>query len=299
MEAIVIDFSVDDTPASVGQLMLRLQPLFAIELAARPATTELLVDLSGCGYLGPTAVVVLTAIRRRLASLGIRLALRAPTLERLSNYCRYSGLYREFEEGPNPDPDHRRNATRPVHVFAKAIPRAEIEGLADLAKASMRLGATAEDDLKLCLSEVMQNVLDHSQSSIGGVLSGRAFGEKREMRFAVADLGVGFRGGLASKHDVSSDLEALRLVIEQHVTSGSQSHNMGEGLRHLHHIVRLTNGRLVIASGGACLDVLKSRNKFSVLDANFPGTLVFVRLPIRQDPEGDVEELSGSFWASG
>ena len=296
MKVVTIGFNVDDTADSLAALLRALSSAgFVTALPTPSIADDVLVDLSSCGFLGPTAIVALGVLRRAALAQGRELSIKPPTLERLYNYCRYSGLLAEFGAGPAPDALHHQNVTRPMLFFGGSTPRDEISETVRLARSQMAVTRAGEGDLKLTLGEVTQNVLDHAGSSVGGCLSARAFSEKREVRFAVADLGVGFRAALhRSGVEVRSAKDALRKVFVDKVSSHSQSHNMGQGLQHLHHIVRLTAGRLVIFSSNGWLDVKNSKNFFRDSDASFPGTLVFVRLPIRPDTTDD--EPQATFW---
>lgn len=211
MKTVALSFNVDDTPPSLEQ-MLRLFERdggVALPPATLAFSTDLRVDLSDCGFLGPMAVVSLCALKRKAQLDGFAMSLVPPRHERLASYCSYSGLLSEFGLGPPPDSEHPRNVTRPVMTFVGTIPRNEIAALVTLARSQMRLSRTGEEDLKLTLSEVEQNVLDHSESEMGGVVSGRAFAERREVRFAVADLGVGFRMALKKRFEAETDVDAL------------------------------------------------------------------------------------------
>jgi len=157
-----------------------------------------------------------------------------------------------------------------------------------LAKARMELSRAAQDDLTLVLTELIQNVLDHSESPVGGFLSARAYKEVRDVRFAVADFGIGIRQTLSRRFDIATDKAAIRRALQEEVTSRSSSRNLGLGLAHLHEIVRVTHGRMVIFSGNGYLRHDNGKDSFGSGDVLFPGTIAFVRLPARQ---ADVEEL--------
>jgi hypothetical protein len=168
-----IDFSVDDTQVSIRALVQRL----ALRPLADPFGDSIELDLGKCGFLGPSAVVALVGLRRLALGLCHEFRLAAmPELERLANYCRYSGLAAEFSVGLPPS-DHPENVTTPVRGFRESVPASEIAEVVSLAKRQMRLSSVAEDDLSLVLTELAQNVLDHSRSSVGGFISARAYGK--------------------------------------------------------------------------------------------------------------------------
>lgn len=294
-KVVPLGFNVDDTACSLAMLLRKLRDTGVRVDGGLSFSTDLLFDFSDSGFLGPMAVVSLCLLRRVAAMQSYKLSLIKPKLERLDHYCSYSGLSREYELGEGPDPRHPRNVTRPVRVFQEHVPQDEISAVVELVKSKMHLSDTGETDLKLTLYEVARNVLDHAKSPIGGLISARAYSEKREVRFAVADAGIGFRRTLQQRVPVSDDRDALRKVFQEKLSGRSQPHNMGQGLQHLHQVVSLTKGSLVVYSGGAFLERLDGKDRFSSAAVPFPGTIVFVRLPIRDDDEQD-KATAGSFW---
>jgi signal transduction histidine kinase len=183
--------------------------------------------------------------------------------------------------------------TTPVRSFENALPTTAIAEVVSLAKRSMRLSRDAEHDLTLVLSELVQNVLDHSRSQVGGFLSARAYREVREVRLAVADFGVGIRESLAARVPSADDKEAIRLALQEEVTGRTSPRNLGLGLSHLHVIVRRTGGQMVIYSRRGFLRFEGGRDTFGLANVSYPGTIVFVRLPLR---EGDDHEPSVDIW---
>jgi len=284
LPTIRVDFSVDDTHSSIAALLQR------VLAGGSQLAGDIVVDLEACQFLGPSAVVILAGLRRRAEAQGSRLTIVPPELPRLLNYCRYSGLLAEFGVGPPPEP-HTENVTTPVRSFVREFPLTAINEVVLLAKREMELSRTAQDDLTLVLSELTQNVIDHSESSVGGFLSARAYKNVRDVRFAVADFGVGIRRTLARRFDIATDRDAIRRAVQEEITSRSSVRNLGLGLAHLHEIVKITRGRMVMYSGHGYLRHERRKDVFGALEVAFPGTIVFVRLPIREE-ENDGEEVT-------
>ena len=59
------------------------------------------------------------------------------------------------------------------------------------------LNVDTEDQLGTVIHELVQNVLDHSGSQTGGVMTARAYQGEREVRLAVVDTGLGIRTSLS------------------------------------------------------------------------------------------------------
>jgi len=105
-----------------------------------------------------------------------------------------------------------------------------------------------------CLSEVMDNVLQHSQeksslSSVGYLMI-QYVHDERLLKCCVFDLGIGlYESFLGTKYNPQTPADAVGLAVMPNVTSGN---GQGNGLYGLKEIVKQSdNGRLEIRSAGA------------------------------------------------
>lgn len=100
-----------------------------------------------------------------------------------------------------------------------------------------------------CISEVMDNVIQHSGANAGYFMV-QYLPKERLLKTSVFDLGRGICAALkASKFSPDNAEDAIRLAVEPNVTSGN---GQGNGLFGLREIVKQSrNGRLQITSGGA------------------------------------------------
>jgi len=180
----------------------------------------------------------------------------------------------------------------PVDHFDVDLPMKTIERLIELVDSEMNLTELQRDDLTHTLTELLQNVLDHAASPGGGIVTAGVFRQKGEVRFAVADIGVGLRATLSKEMSVPDDKVAIQKAIQENVSGRSTPRNMGFGLANLHSIVKRTGGRLVLASGQGYLDHMHGRDRFGLMKNSFVGTLAFVKLPI-QSSEKTTESSVG------
>jgi hypothetical protein len=159
-------FNVDDTAKSILTAWRSLAPLFA---PSTDAQWEL--DLSKCGYLGPYAAVLIRAAWESGSRFGSQRRLLLPTAPpALVGFCRYSGLT-QLVSGPPPDPDHPENETVPLCVHRQAT-FLDAKPILDLVARHVE-GPAADDefqeDVQTCVTETIQNVVDHAASPIGGI----------------------------------------------------------------------------------------------------------------------------------
>lgn len=295
MRTIRIDFDVNDSVESMRALLKRL---FGEGSAESQLTADTVLDCSACGYLGPMAVATLTALREEAAGRGIKISLEPPTKPVLYAYCGYAGLLTGFKIG-SVHSSNEGNTTTPVRSF-KGHPAGPMEEIVNLVQSQMDLPEEGKTRLQLCLFELAQNVLDHSESTVGGFMSAKAFRNEREVRFAIADMGVGLRRALAQepRYRFATDKEALRNALIPGVTSKSSTHNMGQGLDTLSSIVKNNGGFLALFSQGARIRVEHAKTDVAGLAPcpPFPGTIAVVRLKIPPPEAGADESVEKGIW---
>ncbi|MBX3455381.1 DUF4325 domain-containing protein [Ferrovibrio sp.] len=106
--------------------------------------------------------------------------------------------------------------------------------------------------LEWSLNEIMDNVLTHSESSLGGMVQLSIHSVSKEIAFCVADAGIGIpvslSGGL-QRH--LSHVEALEESIKEGVTRGT---GQGNGLFGSSQIAAISGGAFSINSGKAFLN---------------------------------------------
>lgn len=109
--------------------------------------------------------------------------------------------------------------------------------------------------LTWCINEVMDNVLLHSQNSHGLVMA-QYHENSKHIAFCIYDNGVGIYNTMKdTKHNPSSEIDALSLAIQEGVGDGK---GQGNGLYGLYQIVHDNKGSLSITSGASSLMLLKS-----------------------------------------
>jgi hypothetical protein len=126
------------------------------------------------------------------------------------------------------------------------------------------------------VNEITDNVLMHSDSSIGGLVQVTTFQKNRSsVQFVVADAGDGIPTTLKTGHpDINSDIDALDRAIREGVTRDSNV-GQGNGLFGTYRVCSKSNGHFQIDSGHAKLEY-NPRKGLSITHHSIPyaGTLV-------------------------
>jgi hypothetical protein len=104
------------------------------------------------------------------------------------------------------------------------------------------------------INEITDNVINHSQSPVGGLLQVTNFSKKkRTIQYAVSDAGIGIPHTLRSGHpELNSDADALDRAIREGITRDPAA-GQGNGLYGSWRVSVLSGGSFEIQSGNATL----------------------------------------------
>ena len=163
------------------------------------------------------------------------------------------------------------------------------------------------EPIRYILSELMRNVFEHAESSVGAILCAQYYKKSNTIRIGIVDRGVGIMKTISASHRVLNDIEAIKLALTPGITGttrriGGTDYNAGAGLFFIKSIAAVNKDFFVIYSGKAMYKLLKadskkqirlhsdpSKDKHSEGDdfANWQGTVIGVDIKL-----DDREEFS-------
>jgi anti-sigma regulatory factor (Ser/Thr protein kinase) len=142
------------------------------------------------------------------------------------------------------------------------------------------------------LSEVCQNILEHSQAT--GWVATQTYSripqlDRKVVKIGVVDLGIGFKGSLASAHaarygDRWTDATALEAAFIHGLTRFHDP-GRGQGLKQIRKQVGRWGGKVSIRSGTARIADVPDWDDSAPLEerlAHFPGAQIGIVLPARE-----------------
>ena len=153
--------------------------------------------------------------------------------------------------------------------------------------------------IKTCLSEVFNNIRDHSGQNIGCIYM-QHFPKKNEIVISISDFGVGIPNTIRRMYpNKNIDAEAIKLATQDTYTSQSVRGNRGAGLDILiRNVVDINRGRIYVASAFGnllCYPTEGEANRHPrQMQGYYPGTLIEVRLKtdtIVADEDEDEDEF--------
>ncbi len=147
----------------------------------------------------------------------------------------------------------------------------------------LNYGEKAINDFIVALSEVCQNIVEHSESKgFVGIQKYHFLKIRRNVvKIAVMDTGIGFMNSLSDRFLLRNDLHAIEKAL-LHGASRFADQGRGQGLAAVRKFVTQWNGKLSIRSGTARLSIIPkwARGKEKELDlARFPGAQINILLP--------------------
>jgi hypothetical protein len=150
------------------------------------------------------------------------------------------------------------------------------------------------DSLHISLTEVFNNIFDHSDSAVDGYVLTQCFPKIDRIIISLCDFGVGIPTKIneiwqASGKDKLSDAAAIRASLVRRISSQSTPQNRGLGLYNLFNIVRKLNGEISILSNNGVFNRYAS-GEIKAYKPNifFSGTLITITLYKSYLP--DIEE---------
>jgi hypothetical protein len=214
------------------------------------------LDFSECtaAYGGPMLAIAAQAKRHLIGSVDVDLTLpREERLNRLflnANWAhlidprRYNpGSYRGYLQIPAMQYRAAQEQFNAVNMVMDKI----LSALSGFDRAHLKA-------IEWSLNEITDNVINHAQSPIGGLLQVTNFHRERKVvQFCVCDAGVGIPASLKSGHkEIRTDHEALDKAIREGVTR-DKSAGQGNGLYGSWRISQLSGGSFEIHAGNASL----------------------------------------------
>lgn len=288
-------------PQFQGGTMTRLVDAISNGAGSR-LPNEVCFDFSRLKFIRPAGACFLSNMAHWLMSRGVRVSFAG--CDPSSGPVRYldDSLFFEQHTGKKLLSDARpRSTTLPLQRIAHASSLMWLEHtfIPWLSRESgLQPGALGE--IKVCVAELFNNILDHSQLDHGSAFI-QHFPKEKRVTIAVSDFGRGIPETVRRVRAGVSDRDAIVLASQEGFTSKSNARNMGTGLSYLMTVATgLCRGDVTIYSLGGMV-------KFAAVDGVIrpralpgtgfcPGTMVEINvstefIPDYGDDRGELEWL--------
>lgn len=236
---------------------------------------DIIVDLSQVRKSFADSALPFVAMLHKYATDSVRFRVVMPVsddLERLFRNANWAHFIspKDFEFRADSKfghiPAHRFTDPSTQHELHQALMKRVLELFPGLSRENL----TALD---WALYEITDNVLTHSESSIGGLVQLTIRRKSQEIQFIVSDIGIGVPSSLReSLLHINSDELALQESIKEGITRGT---GQGNGLYGTFRLAVESGGAFSINSGKAYLALSRNGDMHSgINDYIFPGTSI-------------------------
>jgi len=137
-----------------------------------------------------------------------------------------------------------------------------------------------KDYLQYLFLELMNNVADHSHSTVGGYTMAQYYPNGKKIQFAVADRGVAFLSNMKLNFsDIKNEAEAIFTALKKGITSTkqrvyNQPKNAGYGLYAMFEILKMTGGKFAIISNDTIIRYANGNFETKTLSTPWKGVVV-------------------------
>jgi hypothetical protein len=266
---------------------------------------RMLLDARRLRWVDPYGMLGLLVLGELASGGGERPRLELPESADVSSYLTRMGFFRHAAAYYD-TPERRRGGDSASDVLLEITPvrsHTDVHRVVDrvneraLAILTRQLNYPLREafQFSVMLSEVCQNIIDHAES--GGWVATQTYNwakrlGRKVVQISVMDLGIGFRGSLASEHAARygnrwSDASALEAAFIHGLTRFHDP-GRGQGLQQIRKQVGRWSGKVAIRSGTARIADVPAWDDAQPLEeelAPLPGAQISIVLPASQAVE--------------
>jgi len=246
---------------------------------------EIVFDCGNINFIRPLGLNILALlIRSLLQQESSTIFFACPTDLGCEQYFNDQGFYKEFRLG---DRDKAIKASpRSTSIGLRRMEVFEPFYLQQIAQWLNRNLSLPEeiitDAVTIPLSEIILNVVDHSQSSMGCYICAQSYPQEKKLMLSVADCGVGFLETLRPRYTSLShesqdqNAKAIALAVQEGISSKSRGSNAGAGLYILSDFLKQRGNVEIISKDGVWRQNADGTTLSRTIPFAFPGSCVNV-----------------------
>ena len=274
---------------------------FVNENRFRQGVQVLTLDFSTCLFLEPFHIVLLACLIEEYYQNGVAITFRTGDNHALNEYLTNIQFWEYWTQ--KIDRSSFRQTSKTTNLCLWKFVPSRLSPYVDHAKRYFEdnyLKDKSFDPLYICLAELFNNIVDHSQSPVSGFTTSQFYPRVNKLRIAVCDFGIGIPFAVNSflnknGHTPMEDSAALEWAFQKGFSTKSTPQNRGFGLDNLWAITKSCNGTLRVVSNSAMMISKVDQTTFINLKHCFVGSHVEVILDTLAFEERDEEILSADF----
>lgn len=222
----------------------------AVSLFKESGNKDLTVDFSRVIYAYPNGMLPIIATVQKLRDLGANVYIKLPEDDHTRRLFR--SVNWAFFLAPNQF--EKSESTHDRHLvttnFKNAVEQKEaVDDLMEVVLRNMELPRDIISGLEWSINELTDNVLNHSESIVGGFVQATTYPKEGIIAFAVADAGRGILKSLKEGFPtLRTDIQAMGEAVKAGVTRSPQA-GQGNGLAGSLRVTTMTGGSFELTSG--------------------------------------------------
>ncbi len=263
----------------------------ALTLFEETGNDQLTLDFTNVTHAYPNGMLAIIAQIQRIRQNSKKIYVRLPMDDNTRKLFRSVNWAHHLspDQFPKSESSHDRHLV--TRFFTNATEQKNsVDDFMDVILRNMELPRDIISGLEWSINEITDNVLNHSQSEIGGIVEATTYPSNEQIAFAVADAGVGILTTLKEGiPTLRTDLQAMGEAVKQGVTRNPKF-GQGNGLAGSLRFTTMTGGSFEITSGNGRLlttpdkTTRSQRNPFQV----YNGTLVCGQ--VRMNPDFSISK---------
>ncbi len=247
-------------------------------LVTKQGYSDVRLDFSQAGPVWESFMVPAVALIRERRRHGVDFDLALPDSQSIRSIFHNANWSHLINDANYAESTYEGAGHMPASAYATAADRnSAVDRIMAMILKVVPLERKQLVALEWSVNEVSDNVLNHAESPLGGVIQASTItvGGRLFIEFVVADAGIGIKKSLND----TQDLRALERAIQEGVTRNPAT-NQGNGLYGSFRVSTLSNGRFELISMHASLlaegeGIVKPTRR---PDAFYPGTAVICRI---------------------
>jgi|GEM_PF-985530 len=266
--------------SSLRKLIETLKPVFRDD----PASWHL--DLTHCKTIGIWGATLISSVLLGARTRGRRPRVTLPTTPAETvELCASCGLTHYATGSERLTIENVDRFDVPIAQFLAPNYVSDATDIIVLLRSCTEIDEELEDRIRSCISEAIQNVCDHANSTIGAMMGARIDSQQKRIFIAIVDCGVGISQTLKKRYPkILNAGDAIGKIINGGYSARTRSNNQGLGVSNICSIVRnVLHGTVCIVSDNA-IAAGNATEDWSISDdlaVRFPGTGVFLSFPYR------------------
>lgn len=260
-----------------------------IDVNMNPISNKIIFNFSNLDFIDPSGITIMSNLLEWLFKKNVQASFIRPELSNDKRdpikYLDDSGFFKRYHGENLREHARVRSTTIPLEIIPYTDSQRWLEhSFSHWLSGRLNIPINQLSTIKVCLSEIFNNIRDHAMENIGCIFA-QHYPNNKEIKISISDFGVGIPTNIKKERPCLDDGEAIKVASSEGFTTKTSPRNLGAGLHTLiENVVKNNKGSVHIHSNYGILNCNQGINlnevfKSSTLASGFyPGTLIEIVL---------------------